>query len=98
MRSSYIYSKVPVMSSTYAQSIAVGKESEIGSYMPTQKAIQQALAAKHYPDVILELRGQVMYRDDNDHTYYLPYCYVVHEGKPLPVSQECNDAGDDILK
>ena len=56
-----------------------------------------ALEKKFPPRIIIELRGQITYRDDNKQTYTLPFCYVAMQVKPLPVAMECNDAYDDLL-
>jgi len=92
------YSRVPQNTTYYGRSVPVNEESQMASYLVPEKYIQEIASAKKYGVPTLEIRGQIAYRDSYAHAYYLPYCYVVHKGQPLPIAQECNDAFDDLLR
>lgn len=93
------FSRVFIPITSYGPSIPVAHEAQIGVYMPADQDVQKVVVARHLRGVILELRGQVTYRgDDEQQAYYLPFCYMVLPQQGTPAAVECSDVNDDALR
>jgi hypothetical protein len=94
------YSRVFVRAmASYMKSIPPAQEAQVGVYMPEDDDVKKVILENRFPpQIVIELRGQVTYRDDYEQEYALPFCYVAMQVKPLPAARECTETYDDILR
>lgn len=62
--------------STLLQDIPVNEDAQVGSYLPTGAMLKQY--ANYDSGMEIQLRGRVIYSDDQGLVHQMPYCYNVY--------------------